>query len=200
MVFASFELEKSLWNKGYKYVCGVDEVGRGCFAGPVVAGAVVFPVSCALDGVADSKLLSASQRERIDAKIKCLALCWAVSEVNASVIDDMGIGEATQIAYLQALQSLNTPSDFVLVDAFCIKRLDKQVQMAVKGGDTICSSIAAASVVAKVYRDKLMSNLHQKYPQYGFAKHKGYGTAEHRAAIQKYGLCKLHRKSFNIKW
>lgn len=199
MQTATLDIENSLWNKGYKVICGVDEVGRGCFAGPVVVGAVVFPPNCTLiSGVADSKLLSAKKREELNKKIKELALCWAIAEVEVEIINEVGIGKATQLAFLKAVQLLSIPADFVIIDAFQIQNYDLKKQMAVKGGDRLSASIAAASIIAKVYRDDLMTKLDSNYPGYGFASHKGYGTKFHQDAIKQKGLSEIHRTSFDL--
>ncbi len=199
MVIPTLKLEQSLWEKGYKFVCGMDEVGRGCFAGPVVVGAIIFPRDfSSIAGVADSKLLKPKQRERLDKTIKKNAISWSIGEVSVSVINKIGIGKATQMAFRKALRILPMQADFVLIDAFYINHLNRKKQAAVKNGDTICTSIAAASIIAKVYRDKLMRKWHKKYPQYGFSRHKGYGTKIHQEAIKKHGLSKIHRKSFNL--
>lgn len=196
----TLDLEISLWEKGYLYICGLDEVGRGCFAGPVVVGAVIFPKGVILpEGVADSKLLKPRQREHLAQKIKAAALAWAVAEISVSKINQIGIGKSTQMAFRKSIKSLSKTPDFILIDAFYIKHLNRQRQKAVKDGDTICASISAASIIAKVHRDKLMKKLNVKYPNYGFARHKGYGTKAHQEAIKKYGLCRLHRKSFNLE-
>lgn len=202
MILPTLRLEKSLWKKGFHYIAGLDEVGRGSFAGSVVVGAVIFPKNFRIiDGLADSKLLKRRQRERLAEKIKNQALSWSIAEIGVRHINNHGVGKATQMAFRKALKLLPEPLDFVLVDAFYIKHLNRKRQKAVKDGDTICASISAASIIAKVYRDKLMKKLHKKYPQYGFGKHKGYGTRRHREAIKKYGLCRIHRKSFNLsRW
>ena len=200
MILPTLDLEQKLWKKGYKLVCGIDEVGRGSFAGPVVAGAVVFPKGVNLpEGIADSKLLKPRQREKLAELIKQSALFWAVGEVPIAKINKYGIGKATQMAFRKALRLLSVPADYVLIDAFYIRHLNRKRQQAVKDGDKICASISAASIIAKVHRDKLMKKLHKKYPKYGFAKHKGYGTKLHRQAIRSYGLSRIHRKSFNLE-
>lgn len=200
MITSTLNLETQLWNAGYTLVCGVDEVGRGCFAGPVCVGAVIFPKGTVLiDGLADSKLLKPNQRIKIAEEIKKNALAWAVSEISVSHINKIGIGKATQMAFRKALRLLSVQADFVLIDAFYIRHLNRKRQKAVRDGDKICASISAASVIAKVHRDKLMKKLHKRYPQYGFSKNKGYGTAVHQKAIKLYGLTKLHRKSFNLE-
>lgn len=200
MVLPTLRFEEQLWNQGYSRVCGIDEVGRGCFAGPVVAGAVIFPKDSVLpEGIADSKLLKPRRREELAEEIKKVALSWAVSEISVRNINKLGIGKATQMAFRKALKLLEKPADFVLIDAFNIKHLNRKRQKAIPKGDRVCISISAASIIAKVYRDKLMKNLSKKYPKYGFSKHKGYGTKLHREAIKKYGLSRIHRKSFNLQ-
>lgn len=200
MIYASTNLEKSLWEKGYSLVCGVDEVGRGCFAGPVVAGAAIFFCdSKTPQGIADSKLLTAQQREKLAASIKEQAQYWAVAEISVSAINRAGIGKATQMAFRKVVKNLPKQPDFIIIDAFYIRHLNRKRQLAVKSGDKFSVSIAAASIIAKVYRDNLMNKLHKQYPQYNLAKHKGYGTKEHREAIKKYGLSRIHRKSFNLE-
>lgn len=199
MVIPSLNFEKRLWKQGYNYICGLDEVGRGCFAGPVCVGAVIFPKGCELiEGLADSKLLKPRQREKLAVRIKNQAVSWSVAEINVSVINKVGIGRATQMTFRKALRLCSVQADFVLIDAFYIKHLNRKRQMAIAGGDTICASISAASIIAKVYRDKLMKKLSRKFPRYGFGKHKGYGTKFHQEAIRRFGLSKLHRKSFNL--
>ncbi len=211
MIYATLKEEQKLWNKGFKLVCGVDEVGRGCFAGPVVAGAVIFDQDCVFPkGIADSKLLKPKSRELLSRKIQECAKAWAVGEISVRDINKYGIGKATQMAFRKALKNLSTTPDFVIIDAFSnfnevkisssayIGHLNRKKQQPIKGGDRISVSIAAASIIAKVYRDKLMRSYHKKYPAYHFAKHKGYGTKLHQQAIYKHGLTKLHRTSFNL--
>ena len=200
MILPTLDFESKLWKQGYSLVCGVDEVGRGCFAGPVVAGAVIFPVNCKLiKGVADSKLLKPKQREDLSKKIQELAVSFAVGEISVEVINEVGIGKATQLAYVEAIKKLLPPPEFILIDAFYIKEYPEQIQNPIKNGDKLCASVSAASIIAKVYRDNLMRRLHEQFPEYNFYKHKGYGTKEHQAAIKKHGLCSLHRRSFNLK-
>jgi ribonuclease HII len=204
MIYATLEEEKKLWEKGFRAVCGIDEVGRGCFAGPVVVGAVIFPkdVELPTEQIADSKLLKPLQRKRTVDLIKSRALAWAVVEVGVPTINKVGIGKATQVAFRKVVKSLEKSPDFVLMDAFYINRLPtlrRKNQKPIIKGDQISVSIAAASILAKVYRDKLMKAYHKKYPQYHFGKHKGYGTKLHQEAIRKYGLTRIHRKSFNLE-
>lgn len=200
MLTPTLDLEAQLWAKGYQVVCGIDEVGRGCFAGPVVVGAVIFsPESQVPKGIADSKLLSKNQRDKLSLEIKNSCLDYAIAEISVSVINKVGIGEATQMAFRRVIKSLKKSPDFVLIDAFNIKGFSQEKQKAIPSGDTNCMSIAASSIIAKVYRDELMDNLDLEYPGYGFASHKGYGTKQHQEAIKKYGLCNLHRTSFNLE-
>lgn len=199
MIIPTLRLEKFLWKSGYSYVCGLDEVGRGCFAGPVVVGAVVFPKDVQIiDGLADSKLLKPRQRENLESRIKNQAVVWSVAEISVATINKVGIGKATQMAFRKAIKLLDKTPDFILIDAFYVKHLNRKKQKPVKDGDKICASISAASIIAKVYRDKLMKKLSRKYPKYGLAKHKGYGTKAHQEAIRKYGLTRIHRKSFDL--
>jgi ribonuclease HII len=200
MILPTLNIETSLWNSGYSLICGLDEVGRGCFAGPVVVGAVIFPKNChLLEGVADSKLLKPNIRERLSVEIKKYADSWSIGEISVEDINRVGIGKATQLAFLKAIKLLKSVPDYVLIDAFFVDNYDRAKQRPIKDGDKICASISAASIIAKVYRDKLMQTLHLEYPEYNFAQHKGYGTKQHREAIKKYGLSSLHRTSFNLQ-
>ncbi len=199
LVLADFSIESALWEQGFLQICGVDEVGRGCFAGPVVAGAVIFSPDCnPPDGIADSKLLKPIVRETLTEQIKNCALAWAVGEVSVAVINQVGIGRATQLAFVKAIENLTHLPDRIMIDAFYIADLAKEMQYPIQGGDKLSTSIAAASIVAKVYRDDLMKKLGAEYPEYGFSIHKGYGTKLHQAALKKHGLSPLHRTSFNL--
>jgi len=200
-VTPTLEFEKSLWGKNIEFIAGLDEVGRGSWAGPVVVGAVILPRDFQIpEGLADSKLLKHQERKRLAKLIYATALAYTVTQVNLSVINKKGIGEATQKAFRLAIKSLKIKPQYTLIDAFYIKHFNRKIQKPIKNGDKICASISAASIIAKVYRDDLMKKLHFKYPQYGFGKHKGYGTRAHQEAIAKYGFCPLHRKSFNLQW
>ncbi len=199
MVIPTLDYETELWNKGYQFVAGLDEVGRGCFAGPVVVATVVIDQECKLpEGIRDSKLLSPEKRKLLAPVIKECVSEWAIGVVDVPVINNFGIGKATQIAFYNAIKSLKQLPDFILIDAFFIDNIDRNIQKPVVHGDGLCLSIAAASIIAKVYRDELMEKLSDQYPEYNFAKHKGYGTKEHQEAIKKYGLSPLHRTSFNL--
>jgi ribonuclease HII len=164
-----------------------------------VVGAVVFPVGGKVpEGIADSKLLKPKQREDLSKRIQESALFYAIAEISVGEINRVGIGKATQMAFLKAVQSLKTAPDFLIIDAFLVEGVDRGMQKAIAGGDKLSVSIAAASIIAKVYRDALMVKLHEEFPEYGFAAHKGYGTKVHQEAIKKHGLCQLHRTSFNL--
>jgi ribonuclease HII len=198
--FSSFSLEKKLWNGGFSLVAGVDEVGRGAWAGPVLAAAVVFPANVRLGfRLADSKKLSPGRREELAESIKERALFWSTSQSDAVFIEEKGINPATEQAMRLALGGLKESPDFVLVDYFKLSFWPLERQNPVKFGDAISNSIAAASILAKVARDDLMRELSNRYPQYGFEDHKGYGTKLHQEAIKKYGLCALHRPNFVSK-
>jgi ribonuclease HII len=199
MITATTQFEQKYWDQGLDLICGIDEVGRGCFAGPVVAAAVVFSKSAVLpEGIADSKLLTPAKREELSKLIKKVALDYAIVEVGVDVINKVGIGKATQTAFVQSVRSLRKAPEFILIDAFYITELDKSIQHPIKKGDQLSVSIAAASIIAKVHRDELMTKLDVVYPQFGFAKHKGYGTKGHQIAIKQHGLSDVHRKSFNL--
>jgi ribonuclease HII len=200
MIYPTFNEESFFWKQGLKHIAGVDEVGRGCFAGPVVTAAVILPPTFASSKpINDSKKLSSKVRTELAEIIKQQAIAYAIAEVSVEVINQIGIGKATQIAFVQAVKQLSQIPDHILIDAFYILDLPRANQKPIIRGDGISISIAAASIIAKVYRDKLMEKLHIQYEQYDFATNKGYGTKKHRDAIGKYGLCDLHRTSFNLQ-
>jgi len=176
-------------------VAGVDEAGRGCLAGPVVAAAVIPGRACILPGVDDSKALSSLGREHLAASIRSHALAWAVATVSASEIDRINILQATRLAMLQALGGLQVKPDAAIIDAVPLRELDYPCLALVKG-DRLSYAVACASIVAKVERDRMMTVLDRQYPHYGFAAHKGYGSAEHRAALEAYGPSPVHRLTF----
>ena len=192
---AAPHLETLLWRVGIRHVAGVDEVGMGPLAGPVVAAAVILPIGTDIDGVADSKTLTARDRERLDAIIRARALAIEVSVVEAEEIDRMNIYQAGLLASRRAVQALAPVPGYVLVDGREIPGLPMP-QSAYPKGDSFVSSIAAASIVAKVYRDALMRELDTRYPAYGFARHMGYSTRAHFAAIREHGPSPVHRRSF----
>ena len=187
--------ENEARNNGYHVVCGVDEAGRGPLAGPVFAAAVILPQNLMIDGLNDSKKLSEKKREILYDKIKNLALTYAVAFAKEHEIDEINILNATFLAMKRAVAKLNLKPDIVLVDGNKSPELEISTQTIVKG-DSLSASIAAASILAKVERDRLMKNLSKKYPEYNFEKHKGYGTKMHIDLIKKYGPCEIHRKSF----
>lgn len=187
--------ERDLWSRGVRLVAGVDEAGRGPLAGPVVAGAVILPPGCRIFGLDDSKKLSEKKREALYEEIKQVAVAWNVGMASPEEIDRVNILQATYLAMRRALEGLEQQPHHLLVDALRIPRASIP-QDGIIGGDGLSLSIAAASVMAKVTRDRLMTELHEVYPDYGFARHKGYGTKEHLEAIQTTGLSPIHRKSF----
>jgi ribonuclease HII len=180
---------------GYQVVAGVDEVGMGPLAGPVVGGAVVLPIGVRIPGLDDSKLLTADQRERLDRSIRRRAIAVSVCAVDHAQVDSLGLLRARHLATAGAVAGLGIPAEYLLVDAWDVP--DAQMaQMAVVKGDRICASIMAASIVAKVARDRAMIEYDKLYPGYGFAGHKGYATPAHRAAIRRLGPSPIHRTSW----
>ena len=188
-------LENALRRAGFVYVAGVDEVGRGCLAGPVVAAAVVLHPDRHIPGVCDSKAVPAAERERLYETILARAVAWAVGEADPSEIDRLNIHQASLRAMQRAVIALVPLPDIVLVDAFRVPDLP-MAQRGVPHGDRRCSAIAAASIVAKVTRDRQMLELHARDPRYGFDRHKGYATADHLAAVARFGYSEVHRRSF----
>jgi ribonuclease HII len=188
-------IENALRRYGFVSVAGVDEVGRGCLAGPVMAGAVVLDPDRHIAGLADSKALTALGRDRLYEAIVTRSVVWAVSAVEPAEIDEINIHQATLRAMQRAVQTLAPLPDVVLVDAFRIPSL-LMAQRGVIKGDRQCAAIAAASIVAKVTRDRFMDRLHADDPRYGFDRHKGYATADHLAAVARHGYSPVHRRSF----
>jgi ribonuclease HII len=202
VILAQSQFENIYWSTGKKYIAGIDEVGRGCWAGPAVVGAVVFPQNCKLSfPLADSKLIPQKKREELDQLIRQTAESYFIAEVPLESINSNGVGKAIQKGFLTAAQSLSLQPDFVLVDAFKIQNFPLSKQSNIIKGDQHSISIAAASIIAKVYRDKRMKELHESESRFGFNVNKGYGTKLHRDAIAKHGLSIHHRTSFNLsKW
>jgi ribonuclease HII len=188
-------IENSLRRYGFVCIAGVDEVGRGCLAGPVMAGAVVLDPGRHIPGLADSKALTAAGRDRLYDAIVSRAASWSVAAIDPGEIDAINIHQATLKAMHVAVLSLAPLPDVVLVDAFRIPALP-MAQRGVIKGDRQCAAIAAASIVAKVTRDRLMDRLHADDPRYGFDRHKGYATADHLSAVARYGYSAVHRRSF----
>jgi ribonuclease HII len=200
-IFPQLTVEQTLWRQGIKTVAGVDEVGMGPLAGPVVAAAVVFPAHVSLEslpqGVRDSKALTAKARERLEPQIRLTAVGVGIGIVEVEEIDRINIYQAGLKAMRLALSQLPTFPDHILIDGRALPDLPQPQTTFIKG-DRDVYSIAAASIVAKVYRDRLMTALHECYPQYGFARHMGYGTVAHREAIRQFGPCPAHRRSFRL--
>jgi ribonuclease HII len=192
---ATRTLENALRRVGFVHVAGCDEVGRGCLAGPVVAAAVVLHPDRHIPGVCDSKTVPAAERERLYDQILCVAIAWAVGEADPSEIDRINIHQASLRAMQRAVLLLAPLPDIVLVDAFRVPDLP-MAQRGVLHGDRRCSAIAAASIVAKVTRDRQMLDLHGRDPRYGFDRHKGYATADHLEAVARFGYSDVHRRSF----
>ena len=190
------EIEQSVYKEGYKYICGIDEAGRGPLAGPVVVASAIMPADSMIEGVNDSKKVSEKKREKLFELITEQAISYGVGIINQEEIDDINILNATKKGLTNSLKELKIKPDIILVDALRdIDTLNIPYRSVIKG-DAKIYSIACASIIAKVTRDRIMKEWDNVYPQYGFISHKGYGTAKHIAAIKEFGLCPLHRKSF----
>ena len=190
------ELEEKQYQQGIQFLCGIDEAGRGPLAGPVVVASVILPRDSMIEGVNDSKKVSEKKRELLYEEIISQAISWAVGIVNEKVIDKINILNATKQGVTECIKGLAQRPDRILVDALThINTCGIPYDSVIKG-DAKCYSIAAASIIAKVTRDRIMRQWDEVYPQYGFLSHKGYGTAKHIAAIQEYGICPIHRRSF----
>lgn len=187
--------ENEAHNDGFCCVCGVDEAGRGPLAGPVYAAAVVLPEGCSIEGLDDSKKLTEKKREALYDVIKDTAVSCAVGIATVEEIDTVNILNATFLAMTRAIEGLDVSPDCALIDGNRAPKINIECRTIVKG-DAKCPSIAAASVLAKVSRDRYMREMAEKYPQYQFEKHKGYGTKLHYEMIEKYGICPIHRKTF----
>ena len=194
--------EQLLWSQGKTLVAGIDEVGRGAWAGPMVVSAVIFPLNFTTElSIYDSKKCSAKLRESLSEHIKKTALAFSIYEASVEDINTLGLAKITQVAFYKAIQNLPQKPDHILIDAFIIKDCPKEYQTPLVKGDQQSITIAAASILAKVYRDNLMKQLHIKDPRYGYDQHVGYGTQKHRDAIKQHGLSTQHRTSYNLgKW
>lgn len=193
------EYERRLLNEGYKYICGVDEVGRGPLAGPVVCAAVIMPLDKLVEGVDDSKKVTKKKREILAEKILNCAVACRICRIEREIIDEINILQATRLCMKNAVEGLSVKPDFVLTDGNMT--LDISVpQTSVIKGDAKSYTIGAASIVAKVYRDNIMKEYAALYPQYGFETNAGYGSRSHIEAIEKYGLTPIHRRSFTSRW
>ena len=187
--------ERDCIQKGYTYICGIDEAGRGPLAGPVVAGAVILPQDCEIFGLNDSKKLSEKRREELYEEITEKALAWGAGVIGPARIDEINILQADYEAMCEAIGQLKVMPQILLNDAVTIPQV-RIPQISIIHGDARSVSIAAASIIAKVTRDRMMVEYDSLFPEYGFAEHKGYGTAAHYAALKKYGPCMIHRRSF----
>ncbi|MDD3304346.1 MAG: ribonuclease HII [Clostridia bacterium] len=189
------QIEEELYEKGYQYVCGVDEAGRGPLCGPVVAAAVILPQEECIEGVNDSKKLSEKKREQLYDSIMEKAIAVGVGMSDVATIEKVNILNATKLAMKQAIENLKVKPDYVLIDGNQMIEITIPARTVISG-DAKSESIAAASIIAKVTRDRMLLEFDKTYPQYGFAKHKGYGTKAHIEAIKEYGLSPIHRPSF----
>ena len=192
----TLEIERLLWMQGIGSIAGVDEAGRGPLAGPVVAASVIFPRDVLIEGVNDSKKISEKQREKLYDVIRAQALAVGVGIVGHEVIDRINILQATILAMRKAIEEMKGKPDFVIVDGNSFRHETLRFQNVI-GGDAKSFTIAAASIIAKVTRDRMMREFDHQYPNYGFAQHKGYGTQRHLDAIREFGLCEIHRKTFH---
>lgn len=197
--FDMLQYEKEAFEKGYNFICGVDEAGRGPLAGPVCAAAVILPKGHIIDGVNDSKKLSEKKRDALFDVIKEQALSYSIALVYQDVIDEINIREATKLAMKKAVEGLDITPDYVMVDGNFVPEVSMDAQYVIKG-DAKSMSIAAASILAKVTRDRFMLEMAEKYPEYQFAKHKGYGTKLHYEMLDEYGPSEIHRQSFLKSW
>lgn len=189
------EFDRSRKSSPADLICGCDEAGRGPLAGPVVAAACILPEGYVPEGLDDSKKLTEKKRERLYAEITENAIAWCAAEASPAEIDEINILEASLLAMRRAIAGLGTNVDYVLVDGNVYRGFDKPGE-AVVGGDGISPSIAAASIIAKVTRDRMCTAMHEEYPEYNFAKHKGYPTKDHKLAVYEHGPCPIHRRSF----
>ena len=190
------EIEKDLYSKGFKNICGIDEAGRGPLAGPVVVAGVIMPQDSMIEGINDSKKVTEKRREKLYDVIKEEAISYSIAVIDHHVIDDINILNATKQGVTEVVDGLDVKPDLIIVDALThINTRGIPYEPIIKG-DAKCYNIAAASILAKVTRDRIMRQWDEIYSQYGFSSHKGYGTAKHIAAIKEYGLCPIHRLTF----
>lgn len=190
------QIEKELYQKGFKNICGIDEAGRGPLAGPVVVAGVIMPHDSMIEGVNDSKKVSEKRREKLYDLIIEEAISYSVAIIGQDIIDEINILNATKQGVTQVVEELDIKPDLILVDALTHINTKGIPYDSIIKGDAKCYNIAAASILAKVTRDRIMRQWDEIYPQYGFINHKGYGTAKHIEAIKEYGLCPIHRRSF----
>jgi ribonuclease HII len=194
-LYPSSRFEEEAFRTGARRIAGIDESGRGPLAGPVVAAAVIMPRGLAIPGLNDSKLVSTQERERIFLEIQTKAVAIGIGTAPPKIIEEINIYQATRLAMAQAITQITPPPDYLLIDGPISLALEIAQRSIVKG-DRLCASVAAASIIAKVTRDRIMMKLHEQYPVYGFDAHKGYGTLAHREALKRYGPCPVHRMTF----
>lgn len=190
------QIEKVLHQNGFNNICGIDEAGRGPLAGPVVVAGVIMPENSMIEGVNDSKKVSEKKRELLYDKILDEAISYSVAIIGQDVIDDINILNATKHGVTSVVKGFDVRPDLIIIDALEHIDTDGVPYESIVKGDAKCYSISAASIIAKVTRDRIMREWDEVYPQYGFAQHKGYGTAKHISAVKEFGLCSIHRKSF----
>ncbi|MDE6407125.1 MAG: ribonuclease HII [Anaeroplasmataceae bacterium] len=190
-----YEFEEKLYDEGYHLICGVDEAGRGPLAGPVVIAACILPPFLRIEGINDSKQISAKKRAELYKIIIKNAIDYKIVFISEKEVDELNIYQATKKGMLEAIKGLTTTPDYALIDAMPLGEL-KIPHNSIIHGDARCASVAAASILAKVTRDEYMEKMDVKYPNYGFKKHKGYGTKAHIEALEKYGPCEIHRKTY----
>ena len=189
-------MEKELYNKGFEYICGIDEAGRGPLAGPVVVAGVIMPKDSMIEGVNDSKKVSEKKREKLYNLILEEAISYSVAIIGQDIIDEINILNATKQGVTKVVEELNVKPNLILVDALTYINTKGIPYDSIIKGDAKCYNIAAASIIAKVTRDRIMREWDEIYPQYGFINHKGYGTAKHIEALKEYGPCPIHRRTF----
>lgn len=190
-----YKFEEELFDKGYEKICGIDEAGRGPLAGPICVAACILPPFLRIDGINDSKQLSEKKREELYKIIVKHALAYSIVFISEKDVDELNIYQATKKGMLECIEEIKIKPDYVLIDAMPLGELEIPHDSIIHG-DALSASVAAASILAKVSRDHYMEKMDIKYPNYGFKKHKGYGTKEHLLALEKYGPCKIHRKTF----
>ncbi len=195
MFYPNNREEKKLLKNGFFYIAGVDEAGRGAWAGPIVAGAVILNPRIKLKGVKDSKLLRAPDRRALFEQIVNTALAWSVGIIDHNIIDEIGLTKANELVMLEAIKNLTIEPEYVLADGLCLKNITTPYRNIIDG-DYKITSIAAASIIAKVKRDQILDELDEYYPAYGFKQHKGYGTSHHHHMLMRHGICQIHRKTF----
>lgn len=190
-----YQYEEKLTDEGYEWICGVDEAGRGPLAGPLVVAACILPSYLRIPGINDSKQLSSKKREALYKQIVKSAIAYKIVFISEEEVDSLNIYQATKKGMLEAIEGLKQKPDYILIDAMPLNEL-KEPHLSLVHGDAKSASIAAASILAKVTRDEYMEKMDVKYPNYGFKRHKGYGTKAHFEALEKYGPCPIHRKTF----